>query len=147
MFRNHDATLDTALLLKDAGLIAADTTHLELDLGGTEWVKGRIIIDITACEVATGDEAYKLQFLGGETAAFSTAYELGVKTFGHSSVNGNAVSTAPVGRHVLYVDNIAHTSATLDNPKPMRYVRLATDVTGTIATGINFKAHFVQDPT
>ncbi len=147
MFRNHDATLDGALLLKDAGLIAADTTHLELDLGVADFVKGRIIIDITACEVATGDEAYKIRFLGGETAAFSTAYELAARTFGHSSVNGNAVSTAPVGRHVIYVDNIGHTSATLDNPKPMRYVRLATDVSGDIATGINFKAYFAQDPS
>lgn len=153
MYQNQDATLDANLQLKDAGLIAATAvttvggSAVTIDLGSAKFQKGRVIVDVSACEVATGDEAYRIQLQGSETSNFSTAYELATRILGDSSVSGQAIDTAVGSRHVLYFDNVAHTSASVTGgePKPMRYLRLRTVVSGTIATGINYTAWMVKD--
>lgn len=151
VYLNHDATLDGSTQLKDAGLVAATAVtqvggaDVTIDLGAAKFCKGKILVDVTACEVASTDEAYKIQLQGSTTSNFSTAYQLAVTLLGDSSTTGNAVDTAPVGRHVIYFDNIAHTSATTDEPIPVRYLRLRTVVAGTVATGINYVAWMVPD--
>lgn len=152
MYQNHDATLDATLQLKDAGLIAATAvttvggSAVTIDLGSAKFQKGRIIVDVTACEVASNDELYEIQLQGAEASAFSTAYELSAKQLGALEVTGNAIDSG-IGRYVIYFDNVAHTSATVagGEPKPMRYLRLRTVVSGTIATGINYTAWMVKD--
>lgn len=151
MYQNHDFTLDASLQLKDAGLIAATAATTVggsakvINLGSAKYQKGAVVIDTSAVEVASNDELYEIQLQGSETEAFSTAYELASKQLGAFEVTGNAVDTAPVGRHVLYFDNVAHTSGTVagGDAKPMQYLRLRTVVAGTVATGINYTAWMV----
>lgn len=155
----HNFTLDANLKMKDAGLIAAtavtqvssaDKTH---DVGAAgAYQRGAIVIDVTACEVASNDELYVIQLEGSATSTFTTAYELAKKSLGALEVIpgvtgvSNGLDTLP-GRQVLYFDNVAQTAS--GEQAAMRYLRLRTVVAGTIAGGggINYVAHLVKLPS
>lgn len=150
-FQPHSITLDGLTQLKDAGLVAADAAGTVggnaavIDLGAANaFARFAVVIDWTACEVATGDEVYAVRIQGSTTSAFSAVYTLAERRFGDSTVSFNATDTPPSGRCMIYGDNVAHTSATDGNSvEALRYIRLFTDVTGTIATGMNFSAYLV----
>lgn len=142
----YSIALDTATQLKDAGLVAATTagqvggSAAVADLGGG-YAEFDVVIDWTACEVASGDEKYDLVIEGSTSTAFSTAYVLGRLILGDSSVTNHQVDTPPSGRMVIHCNNGAITSATDGNSvSPMRYVRVNARVAGTVATGLNYTA-------
>lgn len=147
----QDGTLDSRYQLKDAGLVAATAvttvggSAASIDLGSAKYMEGRLIIDTTACEIATGDETYRLQLQGSTTSNFASVIELATKILGHTSATGNPISTAPAGRHVIHFDNCPQISATTGESAPLRYIRLNTIVGGNVATGINFTAWVVRD--
>lgn len=150
-FQTHNLLLDGATQLKDAGLVAADAAATVggsaafFDCGAANaYARFAIVIDWTACEVATGDEVYAIKVQGATATTFSTAYVLTERRFGDSSVSFQPVDTPPSGRVVLYCDNVAHTSASDGNAQiACRYIRIYTDVGGTIASGMNFTAWLV----
>ena len=154
--QSHNLTLDSNLALKTAGLVAADASgasltggvaYVDLTGGANIYAKFAVVIDWTACEVATGDEVYDVQVFGCAATNFTTDFILTSRKFGDSSVTFQGVDTPPTGRAVLYCDNVAHTSPTDGNAvEAMRYIRLSVDVAGTIATGFNFTAHIVPMP-
>lgn len=136
----HKVNFDSLLELKDAGLVAAsaaaqvDGADKILDLGQAFW-EGDIVVDVSAIEVATGDEKYEIEFQLSPDATFGTAGNIrinGVLKLGDSSVNNSGADSA-VGRYVLCVHN--EFAGTL-----YRYARLYTRIAGTIATGINYSA-------
>ncbi|HLP29806.1 MAG TPA: hypothetical protein VK150_00500 [Geothrix sp.] len=130
-------TYDNNLLAKAAGLVAASADATILDLGAG-FVSGDVVVDVSAIEVATGDEKYDIQVLLSNSPTF--AY--GIVKAAQISL-GNV--TAPVdtvtgtGRFVIPFHNE-------QNGTVYRYARLRTAVAGTIATGINYSA-FVGIPT
>ena len=129
---------DNALSLKSAGLVAttaAGSTILDI---GEGFVEGYIVVDMSACEVATGDEIYTIALEGSNVAAMSSGSVcLAKKTFGNLVAPMDAaVSTA--GRYAIPFRN--DESGTL-----YRYVRTHTTVAGTIATGINYSAFLAHD--
>ena len=140
--QTHDATFDALLQLKDAGLVAADGAATVggqariVDLGAA-YVSGRVLVDVTAIEVASGDEAYRLRMQFSNSSTFASGIVNGAEiVLGDSSVTGSSADSAP-GRFVIPFDNeIGQTQ--------YRYCRLWTDVQGTIATGINFIAFIVK---
>ena len=140
MARNSkDASYDTSLVLKAAGLIAASAGSATiLDMGLARF-DARAIFDITACEVATGDEFYGLIVQGSNSATFASGVvNLGAAMVGDSSKTGESADTpATARREVAFsneVDGVLY-----------RYVRSYTFVSGTIATGINYSAFMVQE--
>ena len=147
VFQSQSYTLDDNLVLSAAALVAADAVGsvAYLDLGAANaYAEFDVVLNWTACEVATGDEKYHFRVQGSDTTAFTNAYTLGQVILGDSTVNFNAVDTAPVGRYVIHCDNVACTSATDGGSLiATRYVRIYLDVTGTIATGINYSANLV----
>lgn len=131
------ATYDNALLLKAAGLVAASADGTILDLGAG-LVDGYLVVDMTACEIATGDEIYTISLEGSNVAAMTSGSVcLAKKVFGNLVVPMDAaLSTA--GRYIIPFRNE-------ENGTIYRYVRLSTLVAGTIATGINFLAFIAPD--
>lgn len=130
-------TYDTALGLKAAGLLAASTDGTILDLGAG-LVEGYLVIDLTACEIATGDERYTISLEGSNASAMSSGSVcLAKKVFGNLVVPMDAALSAS-GRYVVPFRNE-------ENGDTFRYVRLSTLVAGTIATGINFSAFIAKD--
>ncbi len=129
-------TYDAALSLKAAGLIAASTDGTILDLGDG-LVDGFLVIDLTACEIASGDERYTVSLEGSDVAAMSSGSVcLAKKVFGNLVVPMDAALSAS-GRYVVPFRNE-------EGGETFRYVRLCTLVAGTIATGINFSAFIAK---
>ena len=130
-------TFDSGLVLKAAGLLAASADGTILDLG-SGFVEGDVVIDLSACEIATGDEIYTVSLEGSNVAAMTSGSVcLGKKVFGNLVVPMDAALSA-AGRYVIPFRNE-------ENGTLYRYVRLSTLVVGTIATGINFSAFIGMD--
>lgn len=110
--------------LKAAGLVAADTAETAVTVG-RGWYLARIVW--TACEIATGDEFYNVQFQADTAAAAGTFIDLTNVAFGNSALLGGAAATAGTGEMWVGVFN------PYDNQ-----MRVKTWVTGTIATGFNY---------
>ena len=129
---------DSNLELKDAGLVAADAAwqvaaaNLILDVGDG-LVEGDVVIDVSAIEIASNDEVYELVIQVSSKSDFADTFEsvanlpLGAK----EGLLGDVDSL--IGRYILPFRNEV-------NGTVYRYLRGYTDVTGTIATGINFTA-------
>lgn len=129
-------TYDTDLELKAAGLVAASADGSILDIGAG-FVDGDIVLDVSAVEIATGDEIYTISIEMSNVAAMTSGSSCAAKkVFGNLVVPMDAaLSTA--GRYVVPFRN--EEGGTL-----FRYVRLSTLVAGTIATGINFSAFIAK---
>jgi hypothetical protein len=142
--QQKDFTFDYATRLKDAGLVAASAaaqvggSDKILDLGGAHRIDARVIVDVTACEVATGNEKYCIKVQGSSSSTFASAvWNLGEITLGDSSVSLESTDTAATRRQEIAFTNEV-------NGTCFRYIRIYTEVAGTIATGINFTADLVQ---
>lgn len=130
-------TYDAALSLKVAGLVAASADGSIIDLGDG-LVDAYIVVDLSACEIATGDEIYTVSLEGSNVAAMTSGSVcLAKKVFGNLVVPMDAALSAS-GRYVIPFRN--EEAGTV-----YRYVRLSTLVAGTIATGINFSAFIGKD--
>lgn len=138
-------TYDADLEMSSAGLIAADAAWLVggaarvLDVG-TGRFEGKCIIDISALEIASGDERYDLLIQGSNSATFaSDIVILAALPVGDGSTIGAAFAGSGVdvddtaGRYVIPFCNER-------NNIYYRYIRGFTVVTGSIATGINLTA-------
>jgi len=147
--RTFDRAYDTNFLMKDAGLVAASAAATvssaakEVDLGSaTALFRGCAIIDVSAIEIASNDELYEILVEGGTVSGFGsgTIAALGRLHLGALEVLTGAEATdSAVGRFKIYFDN--ERAGTY-----LRYIRLYTVVSGTIATGINYTAHIVTFP-
>lgn len=129
-------TYDDALELKAAGLVASTTTESTiLDLGAG-LVDGYLVLDVSACEVATGNEKYTIHLEGSNVAAMSSgSVSLAATFLGCATDPMDAVTGT--GRFVVPFRNE-------QNGTVYRYVRIYTLVAGTIATGINFSAFIAK---
>ncbi len=120
-------TYDDALNLRDpAGITSsADGDILDLGLG---LVDGYLVIDMSACEIDTGNEIYTVSLEGSTVAAMSsTSVCLAKKVFGNLVVPMDAALSA-AGRYVVPFRNE-------EGGALYRYVRLSVVVAGTIASG------------
>ena len=129
-------TYDNAVSLKAAGLVAASTDGTIMDVG-SGLVDGFLVLDVSAVEVASGDERYTVSLEGSNDATMDTGSVcLAKKVMGNLVVPMDAAVSAP-GRYVVPFRNE-------ENGTTYRYIRLSTLVAGTIATGINFKAFLAK---
>ena len=132
-------TFDADLFMKDAGAIAAsaaaqvDGSDVIVNVGSGRF-EGKLIIDVTALEVDTGNELYSIEVQGSTSATFASGnVVLGERQLGDSSVTGSSADDA-VGRYVLDFSNVD-----VDGNR-LPYLRVYTRVAGTVATGINYSA-------
>ena len=140
-----DATMDYNLRLKDTGTIAASAAAQVggadkiLDMGAARF-DGRVIVDITACEVDTGNEKYQIMVQGSTAALFgSGVWNLAALVLGDSSVSLETVDTAATRHQEIAFCNEV-------NGVVYRWIRLYTFVAGTIASGgINYSANLVRE--
>jgi len=130
---------DAEMLLKDAGLIAADdnaqvaSVDQILDLGAAR-MDGVVVLDVTAVEIADNNELYHVILQGSNSSTFASGIEnLACMTFGATEVRPGGAKDSTVGRYEMPFTNE-------QDDVTYRYVRIAIDVGGTIGTGINFTA-------
>jgi hypothetical protein len=142
MARNQkDFTPDTSTRLKDAGAITADAaaqvggSAAILDLGLSR-VDGRVIIDVSAIDVASGDESYLLRTQFSNSSTFASGVIGGpIVQLGDSTVLIGESADSVVGRYELPFCNEI-------NGVTYRYMRMYTDVGGTTPS-INYVANVV----
>lgn len=130
-------TYDDALSLKDAGLVGSTTTEATiLDLG-EGLVDGFLVLDVSAVEVATGDEIYNIVLEGSNVAAMTSgSVSLGGIEMGNATAPADADTS--IGRFAVPIRNE-------QNGTTYRYVRIYTEVAGTIDSGgINFLAFIAK---
>lgn len=139
----HNTQFDSLLEMKDAGLVATsaaaqvDSADKILNLG-LGLVEGNLIVDVTAIEVATGNEVYEIEWQLSNSATFASGNVCAsVLKLGDSSVNGSSADSA-AGRYIQPVMN--EFAGTM-----YQYARLYTRIAGTIATGINYSAFLTTD--
>jgi hypothetical protein len=135
-------------ILKDAGLVAADaagqvdSSDVIVDLG-TGLVEGNLVVDVTAIEVADGDENYQISLQGSSQSDFSSDYkDLAILALGAFETLGgdqdsSSADDSTIGRYIVPF-------RTERNGTTYQYVRVYCDVSGTIATGINYSAHLAK---
>ena len=135
--QNHHYVFDAELEMKDAGLVAAsaaaqvDAADKIIDFGAAIFVRGVVLIDVTAIEIASTDEIYEIHVQLSSSATFaSTIRGRAALVLGANAVVLDDADSA-VGRYLLYFDNEY-------NGTVYRYGRLYTKVGGSIATGINY---------
>ena len=133
-------TFDAEHEMRDAGLAAADAAATVdgvakiADVGLAVFM-GTLVIDVTAIEVASTDELYRIIVQGSTTSGFTagTIENLAELTLGATAARPGAALTSTVGRYLLPFVNV-------QDQITYQYLRVYTDVTGTIATGINYSA-------
>lgn len=140
MARNSkDFTYDHAHLLKDAGLVAASAAAT---VGGSAKVvdfgpgriDARVILDLIAVEVDSGNEKFEVEVQVSNTADLSAGmFIAGVAKLGDSSVSNESADTVAGRREIHFTNEI--------NGTIYRYGRLYTRIAGTIATGINYTGY------
>ena len=129
-------------ILKDAGLVAADAAGtmggdaVICDLGAG-LVEGNMVVDVTAIEIASDTEAYKISLQGSNSATFASGIvDLAILELGANEVIGGDVDST-IGRYIVPF-------RTEKNGTVYQYVRVYTDVSGDIVSGINFSAHLAK---
>lgn len=131
-------TYDNSLLMKAAGLVASTTTESTiLDLGDGGIVDANLVLDVSAVEVATGDEKYTIHIEGSNVAAMSSG-SVSLATIFMGNLTAPMDAATGTGRFVVPFRNE-------QNGTLYRYIRIYTLVAGTIATGINFAAFVAKD--
>ena len=142
MARNQiDQTFDGAHLLKDAGAITSSAaaqvggSARQLDLGAAR-MDGRVIVDVTALDVANGDEIYTLEFQLSNTSGFGSGVVVSAALrLGDSSTTGGSADST-TGRQELGVTNEV-------NGVTYRYARMFTRCAGT-SPSINYTAFLAK---
>jgi hypothetical protein len=137
--QRKDQSFDYNLRMKDAGLVAASAAAQVggadkiIDIGAGR-VDARVIVDVSACEVATGNEQYIVIVQGSDSATFASGvWNLGATMLGDSSVSLESADTVAGRREIHFCNEV--------NGTVYRYLRVYTFVAGTIATGINYTAN------
>ena len=134
--------IDTDFILKDAGLVAADAagqvdSAAQIANVGAGLVEGRLLVDVSAIEIADNDELYKIKLQGSSKSDFAdTIEDLAILELGANEVLGGDQDST-TGRYIVPFRNER-------NGTVYPYVRIYTDVNGTIATGINFSAYLTK---
>ncbi len=134
-------TPDINFQLKDSGLIAASaawevsSVAKICDLGAATYGEYKCNINVSAVEIATGDEFYRLQVQGSSSATFASGIvTLASLELGPAAVLVAGVDTdSVVGDYVVYFHN--NVGGTV-----YRYIRGFTTISGTIATGLSHQA-------
>ena len=130
-------TYDNSLLLKAAGLVATTTTESTILNLGDGLVDGYLVLDVSACEVASTDEIY-LVCLEGSTVAAMTSASVTLAQIEMGNATAPADADTTTGRFVVPFRNE-------QNGVLYPYVRIYTEVAGNVATGINFLAFIAKD--
>ena len=130
-------TYDNSLLLKAAGLVASTTTESTILNLGPGLVEGYLVLDVSAVEVADGNEIY-LVCLEGSTVAGMGSGSVTLAQIEMGNATAPADADTGVGRFAVPFRNE-------QNGVLYPYVRIYTEVAGTVATGINFLAFIAKD--
>lgn len=127
---------DDDLNLKSAGLVASTAAGVTILDMGPGIFDGFLVVDVSAVEVADGNEIYNISLEGSNVAAM-TSGSVSLATIEMGNAGAPADADTSTGRFAVPVRNE-------QNGTVYRYVRIHTKVAGTVATGINYSAFLAK---
>ena len=138
----RDYTFDVDLRLKDAGVIGSSAaaqvggSNKIIDLGDGRF-DGRVFLNVTALEVASGDENYRIHIqLSSESGFASDIVEAASLELGDATTLIGDIDSI-LGEYELgFTNEVAGVTR--------QFVRAYTEVTGTVATGIGYTANIAK---
>jgi hypothetical protein len=135
-------TYDAATLIRALGaaITATETGSVILDIGAG-LADGDLVIDYSALDAATGDEAYHFMLEGSPDATFGTAGNIMVVA---QLLVGGATATAPNGAADAAAGRLLVPFRNERNGTIYRYLRLYTKLAGT-SPSIIFQAFLAKD--
>lgn len=138
----QEATLDAALILKDAGAVTADgggtvDAVARVVNVGPGLIKAALIVDVNALDLAGGDEVYDIILQGSTDPTFAT----------NVSVLTRLRAGAAIGEDSFGIGRISRIfTNTAENGEILPYLRVFHDVTGGAGGGsIDYQAFIAQD--
>lgn len=139
---NAQFTYDNLLLLKDAGAVTAtgvgqvSASNRILDSGSGAYHRGSVVIDVTAIDVSSADESYRLELQGSTSPTFASGIRaLATVILGAAAVAPGGVASV-TGAYILPFSN--EYTGTL-----YRYFRMSHTIAGTTPS-INYTAFLSQ---
>lgn len=145
----YDRLIDANLQLADGAAAMTATGYSQVaggtgrvDLGTLDRMEFDLVIDVSACDVAQGDESYKFRLVGSNDATpFGTnIIVLATAEFGDNTTIGPAipVTTADrgVGRYIIPCENVGFLAGVRT---AFQNIRLHVTIAGT-SPSITFKA-------
>lgn len=136
-----DFTPDINLQLKDAGLIAASAAAQVggadriIDLGdGGGAIDFDVFFNVTAVEIASNDELYRLQVQGSSSATFAS----GIVALAEIELGALEVTQSDADEDVAGIYRLRCSNN--KGATNYRYIRVYSLIAGAIATGINYSA-------
>lgn len=135
-------TRDDSLILKDAGLVASSAAaqvdgSAQIVNVGTGFYEGNAVIDVSAIEIASNTEVYRIYIQGSNSDTFASGIAcLAVLELGANEVTESDTDSA-IGRYVLPFTN-EHNGTCYEN------LRAYTTAAGDVATGINYSAFIAK---
>ncbi len=137
-------TFDALLQLKDAGAVTASAaaqvggSNKILDMGAARF-EGTVVIDVSAIDISSTDEAYDIIVQGSNSSSFASGIEnLAQLNLGATASRDGGGQNSTVGRYELGVTNEQADTV-------YRYIRLYTKAAGTTPS-INYTAFMSNDP-
>lgn len=128
-------------ILKDAGLLATsaagqvDSEDVVIDVG-SGLVEGQMIVDVSAIEIDSDNELYQISLQGCSSVGFTNTFtDLAVLELGAAEVVGGDVDSE-TGRYKIPFKNEK-------NGVIYPYLRTYCACSGSIVTGINYRAYIV----
>lgn len=137
-----DATFDAATQLKDAGAVTADGagtvdgTARVVNVG-PGLIKAALVADVSALDLAGGDEAYRILLQGSTDPTFATNVTNLAELSAGAGIGEDSFGIGRISR--IFTNNA-------ENGEILPYLRVYTDVTGGTGGGtINYQAYIMQD--
>ena len=129
--------------LKDAGLVASslagtvDGQAKVVNLGAAP-VEGKLVIDVSALEIDSDNELYRIKLQGSSREDFAHNIEdLAILEVGAKEVLGGD-QDSQTGRYVVPFSNVK-------GGYVWPYARLYAELSGSIGSGINFSAFLTRE--
>jgi hypothetical protein len=145
MRQQMDVTFDAAFLTKDAGAVVANgadqvaAANKIIDLGGVpNRIDARLMIDVSAMDLTSGDETYQIHIQGSSDPTFTTPiWTLATQLLGKASGRATNTADSVLGRYELAFCNELLTA--LGVFTTFRYLRTYHVCAGTTPS-INYTA-------
>jgi len=145
--QSFDRTQDANLIFTSGATVTASgAIGSSIDLGGADAMhQFDVVLYVTACDVASGDEVYSILLQVGDASDFTAATKVlpvASVRLGHSSKLGaNATTNVTTGRYILSGHNFAYaTAGDAGTGTYYRYARLVVDATGSTTPSITLQA-------
>lgn len=138
-----NATLDAAMILKDAGAVTASGAATVASVArvlnvGAAFLQGVMTVDFDVMDLTSSDEGYEVRLQGSTDPTFATDVSI-LASVRAGTAAGNPEGAVGIGRRQAPFVNVSESGT------PLPYLRAYHVVAGTTPS-VNYRAFIGQNP-